>query len=122
MIPVHLIVSFIYLCDSAGSTEGDQDPWVIECIDQCSLYRNCTNSEDNEFVKNSPWYLTATMWDCTSDCAYLCMRVHNQQRVTEGLESYQYHGKWPFLRVFSNLPLPPFFVLQGGRACTIRTT
>lgn len=46
------------------------------------------------------WLLQALFWDCESNCDYQCQRLVTRDRVFSGDEVYQFHGKWPFWRVF----------------------
>lgn len=39
-------------------------------------------------------------WDCESECGYTCMTMHVEARIERGLSMLQYHGKWPFRRVW----------------------
>lgn len=39
-------------------------------------------------------------WDCILNCDYECQRIIKKERSNNNEEIYQFHGKWPFLRVF----------------------
>lgn len=47
-----------------------------------------------------PWLLQALFWDCESNCDYQCQRLVTHDRIANGDEVYQFHGKWPFWRVW----------------------
>lgn len=44
-------------------------------------------------------HLKLLLWDCKSNCDYQCQRIITRERVQQGEEVLQFHGKWPFLRV-----------------------
>lgn len=39
-------------------------------------------------------------WDCPSNCDYQCQQIVTKERVRNDEEVYQFHGKWPFWRIF----------------------
>lgn len=43
--------------------------------------------------------LKLLLWDCHSNCDYTCQRIITEERKARHEEIYQFHGKWPFLRV-----------------------
>ncbi|EMG46515.1 PER1 Protein PER1 [Candida maltosa Xu316] len=47
-----------------------------------------------------PFHLRLLGWNCESNCDYQCQRVITAERVRHNEEIYQFHGKWPFLRIF----------------------
>ena len=38
-------------------------------------------------------------WECLPNCDYQCQRAVTIDRYKKGEEIYQFHGKWPFIRV-----------------------
>lgn len=52
------------------------------------------------FDSSLPWYLKLLLWNCPSNCDYTCQRIITKERKENHDEVYQFHGKWPFLRVF----------------------
>lgn len=52
-----------------------------------------------QFQTLLPWYLKLLQWDCRSNCDYQCQQIITDERVANNEEIYQFHGKWPFLRV-----------------------
>ncbi|EDK40662.2 hypothetical protein PGUG_04760 [Meyerozyma guilliermondii ATCC 6260] len=69
-------------------------------------HRSVANfNEKNRFDWNFdplplPKHLKLLYWTCEQNCDYQCQRLVTQQRVDEKEEVLQFHGKWPFLRVF----------------------
>ncbi|GBL50776.1 hypothetical_protein [Candidozyma auris] len=39
-------------------------------------------------------------WDCPANCDYQCQQIITKERVAAGEEVLQFHGKWPFWRIF----------------------
>lgn len=39
-------------------------------------------------------------WKCYPNCDYQCQRIVTLDRRENGLEEFQFHGKWPFIRVW----------------------
>lgn len=52
-----------------------------------------------QFEAKLPLYLRLLQWDCNSNCDYQCQQIVTKERVANNDEIYQFHGKWPFLRV-----------------------
>ena len=50
--------------------------------------------------KPLPIHLQLLLWDCPSECDYTCQRQITHQLRTENLPLHQFHGKWPFLRLW----------------------
>lgn len=66
-------------------------------------YQNLLKDDEiNSLFDNSPLSLHLTLlgWDCESNCDYKCQRIVTKDRQSKGLQIYQFHGKWPFIRVF----------------------
>ncbi|KAI5967891.1 hypothetical protein CANMA_002659 [Candida margitis] len=47
-----------------------------------------------------PWHLRLLGWNCQSNCDYQCQRVITAERRKHDEEIYQFHGKWPFQRIW----------------------
>eukprot|EP00904_Undaria_pinnatifida_P000889 jgi/Undpi1/10800/HiC_scaffold_3.g01329.m1 len=54
----------------------------------------------DRYAHSPPWHLRAMGWDCVSECGYQCMTMHVELRIRAGEPVQQYHGKWPFRRVW----------------------
>lgn len=52
------------------------------------------------FESHLTWPLRLLLWNCASNCDYSCQRIITQERKDRNEEIYQFHGKWPFLRVW----------------------
>lgn len=107
------------LLGRAFASLGDDLPEFKSCVKYCELltcnqfskypdisakeYAELREDIDliNTFDKTPiAFHLTLLGWDCESNCDYQCQRLVTQERTEQGLEIYQFHGKWPFIRVF----------------------
>lgn len=85
-------------CDILACGNIDQYPDVLS-----STYSNLLKDEYlvNLFEKTPiAFHLTLLGWDCPSNCDYQCQMIVTENRISEGHEVYQFHGKWPFVRIF----------------------
>ncbi|CDK25166.1 unnamed protein product [Kuraishia capsulata CBS 1993] len=98
---------------------GDQLDEFQDCVTKCR-YLTCPYTEELQLPSDnvlSRWYdeeeeqplfdkqpLALTLrllgWGCPDNCDYRCQRLITVQRQQLGDEVYQFHGKWPFIRVF----------------------
>ena len=63
------------------------------------------------FHLRQPWHDWLLSWSCRDDCSYQCMwdTVENSYRKNK-LPVQQFHGKWPFIRIFGvQEPASAFF-------------
>lgn len=47
-----------------------------------------------------PLHLRLLLWNCESNCDYQCQQIITGERKEHEEEIYQFHGKWPFWRIF----------------------
>ncbi|AET37335.1 Per1p Ecym_1077 [Eremothecium cymbalariae DBVPG len=96
-----------YLCLNVLASPGDTLDEFERCNEACLVNRNCAdegqiNIEGNSFTSHVfsdiPWVYKQIFWDCSSDCDYQCQQIVTRQRIRDGEEIYQFHGKWPFIR------------------------
>ncbi len=103
-------------CEKSGCIEDscfnsckfpvDSDP---DGVDQSSTMSLDPTYET--FLKE-PLYLRWKKWDCTSECRYQCMVQEEMKRESAAQLPVKYHGKWPFIRIFS-LQVFPFVHASG---------
>lgn len=99
---------------------GDQLDEFIDCTCACEYNRRCAGSginyidpQTNEFHstdfvalidREKSWLDSVvsrlTFWDCLSECDYTCQQIITEDRVRRGEEILQFHGKWPFRKVW----------------------
>ncbi|OBA20177.1 Per1-domain-containing protein [Metschnikowia bicuspidata var. bicuspidata NRRL YB-4993] len=105
------------------SSPGDRLDEFEDCLFQCQQiscyhnpyhvmqeqYREPLQKRNYEFRRYEPsWkfdtelpqHLRFLLWDCKSNCDYQCQRIITRERKDNGNEVYQFHGKWPFVRVY----------------------
>ncbi|CAN6654184.1 protein Per1p [Trichomonascus vanleenenianus] len=76
-----------------NASVGDRLPQFQECVQNC-IDVECQGKAE------LPTHLKFLLWDCPQDCDYVCQRGITAQRIESGQEVVQFHGKWPFLRVY----------------------
>lgn len=118
-IQLGFIFAFGAMFQQTFASLGDNLQEFQRCVEYCDILK-CGNRElypevsstlyqnllKDEELLNS--YETAPIslfmsflgWDCQSNCDYQCQRLVTEDRKSENLEIYQFHGKWPFIRVF----------------------
>lgn len=119
-----LLVALAMLC---AASPGDDLYAFLDCVYQCEqvhCYDNplyhlieqehrdelLANNPNYEFHYYNPWWtfspqplpkhLQVLGWDCQSNCDYECQRLVTRLRKENKQEIYQFHGKWPFYRVY----------------------
>lgn len=83
-----LLITGFTLC--LGSS-GDRQPEYINCVEQCTATTD---------ISQLPIHLRLLRWTVKQDCGYHCMQKITQYAITNQRYIHQYHGKWPFQRVF----------------------
>ncbi|KAI8070303.1 Per1-like protein [Thamnidium elegans] len=99
-----IILLFIHIC--FGSTGNDQAPFQ-HCLDEC-VQVSCPTASLN-------FWLRLFNWNCPEDCRYVCSQQMTDTAQEQGLEIYQYYGKWPFYRLLGmQEPASVFFSIGNG--------
>lgn len=111
-------VTLLTLLASVGfASPGDNLLEFDDCKYACEYQKSCPGSQinyidasTNEFsgwrFDQCPLALsTFLFWDCISDCDYQCQQIITKSRIEAGEEILQFHGKWPFLRLFGTQEL-----------------
>ncbi|KAI9285481.1 PER1 protein [Umbelopsis sp. AD052] len=95
----------LFLAITLAST-GDQRPQYRNCVTDCSAKYCPTELQ---------LCLRATFWTCEQNCQYHCMQEITRQAIQNGDEVHQYHGKWPFHRLFGiQEPASVLFSMLNG--------
>lgn len=113
-----LLISGLFFQKVHASLGDDLEEFQL-CVEHClilacgrtDLYPDMTPTKYHNLLKDekvdplfdkSPLSLHLKLlgWDCESNCDYQCQRLITKERERKGLEIYQFHGKWPFIRVF----------------------
>ncbi|XP_066155683.1 post-GPI attachment to proteins factor 3 isoform X1 [Euwallacea fornicatus] len=84
----------------AFASIGDRSPVYQRCLDRCQIL-NC--SEDGTvFVSDhhQAVHLKTLAWSCLDECKYNCMWKTVESFHQRNWKTPQFHGKWPFIRLF----------------------
>lgn len=103
-----------FLIQLCLSSPGDDLDEFEDCTNLCE-YLTCyeENKQDSndfdrqEAFENGPFqrpplplHLRALLWTCEQNCDYQCQQIVTKERIENGEEVLQFHGKWPFRRIF----------------------
>ena len=80
---------------AASEAPGHMHPHYTACESRCRAV-----CEVGLQAPPSELALRLFMWSCADECAYTCMHDLEARRYESGFHPLQYHGKWPFFRVF----------------------
>lgn len=89
-------VAILLLALPTHASWGDQEPVFLHCSAQCAAENKC----GTDLASPLPLYLRLTFWTCEEECDYRCMHLVTAQKKLKKEEIEQYHGKWPFIRLF----------------------
>ncbi|ANZ76003.1 BA75_01987T0 [Komagataella pastoris] len=115
----YIAFAFIINCILVLGSPGDRLPKFKECVRKCDIL-TCGNSQGfNDPSKQElrnwkkeqmreglfqelplDWSLRLLGWECFPNCDYQCQRLVTEDRRAKGEKVLQFHGKWPFARVF----------------------
>lgn len=81
---------------------GDSLPQFRSCLSDCRTSDCSTSRASSKYQQDSINPLAAQLfqWDCNLDCDYKCQQLITRERKSSGLPVVQFHGKWPFKRIF----------------------
>ncbi|XP_014485308.1 PREDICTED: post-GPI attachment to proteins factor 3 [Dinoponera quadriceps] len=97
--PVWVLLLAIQCClvaDAVGSI-GDKSQIYNQCLALC---RNSNCKDEIVFKVPPSLWLTLLNWSCKEDCSYICTWRTVDSFISHGLKVPQFHGKWPFIRMF----------------------
>lgn len=139
-----LCLIFFFSSTTILASPGDDLYAFMDCIYQCEqitchdnhyyieLYergKGFWNQGDDAYYYNPywqfvdmplPWYLRLLGWTCELNCDYQCQRVITEERRKHEEEIYQFHGKWPFLRVCGIQELMSVLMSMGNLIVTYK--
>lgn len=92
----------IVLVLAVSASVGDTLPQFRSCLSDCRTSECSSSAPSSKYEPDSISPLAAKLflWDCELDCDYKCQQLVSRERKKEGLPMVQFHGKWPFKRVF----------------------
>lgn len=91
-----LLYFFLLIIGIGRASRGDQDPDYQSCLSTCTTTRLCSSPSSPSRL---PLTLRLLGWTCHSNCQYDCMWYIVNRNRSMGWMVWQYHGKWPFVRV-----------------------
>ncbi|RDW89288.1 Per1-like protein [Coleophoma cylindrospora] len=99
---------FLLFISTVLASVGDRDPAFQECVSVCKK-ENCAVGSKATSI---PLVHRLLLWDCPQECDYTCQHIITNQRVAASQPIVQYHGKWPFQRLWGvQEPLSVLFSL-----------
>lgn len=91
------ILLLALLWSLARTSRGDEEEEYKSCIQNCIKSRLCSTNPYTS--KGLPIHLRLLGWNCQSNCMYDCMWYMVETKRMAGHQVFQYHGKWPFVRM-----------------------
>uniref|UniRef100_A0A060T776 Post-GPI attachment to proteins factor 3 n=1 Tax=Blastobotrys adeninivorans TaxID=409370 RepID=A0A060T776_BLAAD len=85
------------ICSVALASAGDRLHEFRNCVQSC-VDISCSSGMDAQV--SLPLHLRLLFWTCDQNCDYTCQRVITHDRIQNGQPILQFHGKWPFLRMW----------------------
>lgn len=80
-----------------GGSHGDQQPEYQECLANCERAEQC---DRRRFPAHQSTINKFFGWTCPAECQYQCMWTVERSNRAAGMPVLQYHGKWPFRRIW----------------------
>ncbi|KAH3715194.1 post-GPI attachment to proteins factor 3-like isoform X2 [Dreissena polymorpha] len=111
-----LLVSSCLLVAMVTGSPGDRSYVYQKCLNNCKQ-RNCSEEGLKIFSSRQPPVERLIGWSCHDDCKYECMWQAVDAFKKDGLDVPQFHGKWPFVRLWGvQEPASMLFSLINGLA------
>ncbi|KAK3108846.1 hypothetical protein FSP39_017130 [Pinctada imbricata] len=112
-----LILILTFAVDQTLGSYGDRSYIFQRCKYYC-IQNNCSDAE--AFRSRQPWYEETLRWSCEDECKYGCMWKTVDAFSKDGMSIPQFHGKWPFTRLFGvQEPASVLFSILNG-ICHLR--
>ncbi|XP_065188011.1 post-GPI attachment to proteins factor 3-like [Sycon ciliatum] len=102
LLPLVLLVGMVTMADASA---GDRDPAYTACRQRCGV-GTCTHGDRDMTTTATVWTVSGLAWTCEDNCGYVCIHAVTEDRIASGLPVLQYHGKWPFYRLWSFVQEP----------------
>jgi post-GPI attachment to proteins factor 3 len=96
MIVNQIFFFFFVFIFSVSCSIGDRELFYQKCHVECQG-KHCIQKNYRE---PPSFDLILFRWSCIDNCSYTCMHASRKKREIQNLPMVQYHGKWPFQRVF----------------------
>ncbi|CAF1104164.1 unnamed protein product [Adineta steineri] len=79
---------------------GDNHYLYRACLNHCKQINCSTPLGLKEFEVKQTLFEYIFQWSCPDECSYECMWKTVNQMTSNGQSVVQFHGKWPFVRLF----------------------
>ncbi|KAK4105583.1 Per1-domain-containing protein [Parathielavia hyrcaniae] len=92
-------LAFLLLAGPAFASIGDRLPEFRKCVEICK-HENC--GSDAKHYTPIPLHRRLLLWTCPAECDYTCQHITTaaRQSSTPPQPVVQFHGKWPFRRLW----------------------
>lgn len=97
LLPLSLLL--LSLPSPSLSSVGDKSVLYLSCNGYC-LDTNCSSAGVSYWTSHQPPLESLLGWTCQDDCRYVCMWFTVGQFLAAGRRVPQFHGKWPFVRMW----------------------
>ncbi|CAK7231741.1 hypothetical protein SCUCBS95973_008018 [Sporothrix curviconia] len=91
-----VLLVVLAMLPGVAASVGDRLPEFRECLEVCRA-ENCGPGKPATPI---PLHLRLLLWDCASECDQTCQRIVTGHRLAAGVDVVQFHGKWPFFRLW----------------------
>ncbi|EGV65443.1 Per1-like protein [Yamadazyma tenuis ATCC 10573] len=98
---MNLLIWLTLFLYTVEASPGDKLKRFKRCFRQCKLVNCVVGTYDSEW-EFTPFneHLKVLYWTCDQDCDYQCQRIITAERRHKNKNVLQFHGKWPFHRVY----------------------
>lgn len=91
---------FLGNLDLIEGSLGDRSYIYQRCLRSCRN-ENCTKAASlQHFQETQSWIEGQLYWSCENECQYQCMWKTVEAFQKDDIAIPQFHGKWPFVRLF----------------------
>ncbi len=97
LVSAFVLLSMAY---TVSASAGDTSPVQRKCISECHSANCSTPHKVQAFESDQSAIEYWLLWSCLDECKYTCMWRTIGAFHRRGLATPQFHGKWPFLRIF----------------------
>ncbi|KAI0232449.1 Post-GPI attachment to proteins factor 3 [Lamellibrachia satsuma] len=106
------LVSMATCVAMTTASAGDRSWLFHRCMWNCKEH-SCTDQKG--FEMSQPWYMRWLQWSCMDECDYMCMWHTVSTLLRENNNVPQFHGKWPFIRLYGiQEPASVIFSILNG--------
>ncbi|XP_060556625.1 post-GPI attachment to proteins factor 3-like [Ruditapes philippinarum] len=93
------LLLLVWIVTKVTASIGDRSYVYQRCNHHCEN-ANCTGTQLKIFREQQPFSHSLLRWSCEDECKYMCMWITVDAFQKDGLKIPQFHGKWPFVRLY----------------------